>query len=394
MDALLFALDAASATLLGVMLIVGIANLSSVPRLERAGEPRETPLVSLLVPARNEEANLIANLPLLLAIDWPRLEIIVLDDGSEDDTASVVESFAPDHPGRIRLIRGEALPEGWLGKNWACSQLARAANGDVLLFCDADVSPGRWAVGRTLALLERWNADAATAVLRHRFGSWGERAVVPLVAQLPVAATLPLALVPRTRAPSLSMANGQWIAFTRAAYDAAGGHAAVRADVLEDVALGRAVKRAGFRLVSAVSTEQVTVRMYAGLAEVRAGFRKNLYALFGGSPLAFAASLAVFLLTAVYPWAMALRATPLVLAALAMLVALRLTAAATFRHGMASVLLHPLGALLTVGIAMESALARWRGGVEWKGRAVGRDSRAAEAAATTAKSPPSRAPLV
>jgi chlorobactene glucosyltransferase len=371
-DALLLALDAASAILLGVMLIVGIANLLFAPRLERAGEPREMRRVSLLVPARNEAANLRAHLPLLLASDWPKLEIIVLDDGSEDGTAAIVESFARENPDRLRLVRGEALPDGWLGKNWACSQLARAATGGVLMFCDADVAPGPRAVRRTLGLLERWDADAATAILRHRFGSWGERAVVPLVAQLPVAATLPLALVPRTPSPSLSMANGQWIAFTRAAYEAIGGHAAVRADVLEDVALGRAVKRAGLRLVSAIATEDVRVRMYDGLAEVRAGFRKNLYALFGGSPVAFSASLVVFLLVAVYPWAMAIRATPPVLAALGMLIALRLVAAATFRHGIATVLLHPLGALLTVGIAIESALAHRRGGARWKGREVGR----------------------
>lgn len=372
MDALLFALDAASAILLGGMLIVAVANLLFAPRLERAGEPREMRRVSLLVPARNEAANLRANLPLLLAADWPKLEIIVLDDGSEDETASVVESYARDHPDRLRLIRGDALPEGWLGKNWACSQLARAATGDVLLFCDADVAPGPNAVRRTLGLMERWDANAATAILRHRFGSWGERAVVPLVAQLPVAATLPLALVPRIASPSLSMANGQWIAFTRAAYDAIGGHEAVRVDVLEDVVLGRAVKRAGLRLVSAIVTGEIRVRMYAGLAEVRAGFRKNLYALFGGSPVAFSASMIVFLLAAVYPWAMAIRATPPVLIALGMLIALRLVAAATFRHGIATVLLHPLGAVLTVGIAIESALAHRRGGARWKGREVGR----------------------
>lgn len=371
MDALLAGLDAASALLLAAMLMVAVANLVVAPRVERAGEPREAPFVSLLVPARNEAANLRAHLPAFLAQDWPRLEIVVLDDGSEDETAAVVKGFAADHADRLRLVRGAPLPAGWMGKNWACRQLAEHARGDVLLFCDADVAPGPRAVRRTVALLERWKADAATAVLRHRFGGWAERAVVPLVAQLPVAATLPLALVPRTRAPSLSMANGQWIAFTRAAYDGTGGHAAVRADVLEDVALGRAVKRAGFRLVSAISTDEVTVRMYRGLGEVRAGFGKNLYALLGGSPVPFAISLAVLLLTSVYPWTAVFRWTPTILAALAMLIALRIIAALTFRHGAATVLLHPVGALLTAWIAIESARAHRRGDARWKGRRVG-----------------------
>jgi chlorobactene glucosyltransferase len=390
---ILAALDLASAALLAAMLLVALWNLCLAPRLERAGEPRGMPLVSLLVPARNEAENLRAHLPLLLAQDWPRLEIVVLDDGSKDGTAEVVASFAADRPDRLRLVRGAPPAEGWLGKNWACRQLAAEARGDVLLFCDADVAPGPRAARRTVALLERWQAGAATAILRHRFGSWGERAVVPLVAQLPVAATLPLALVPRTKSPSLSMANGQWIAFTREVYDAIGGHAAVRADVLEDVALGRAVKRAGFRLVSAISTDEVMVRMYRGLGEVRAGFRKNLYALFGGSPVSFTLALAALLLTAVYPWAAGLRVTPSILAALAMLVALRCVAALTFRHGIATILLHPLGALLTAWIAVESAMAHRRGDVRWKGRRVV-VAGATEVAATTAKSPPSRAPIV
>src|SRR5690606_308694 len=114
--------------------------------------------------------------------------------------------------GRLRLLRGRPLPAGWLGKSWACHQLAEAARGEVLVFCDADVTVHPGALPRTIAAMERAEAGALTALPRQRLGTWAESAVVPLVAHLPVLALLPLPLVPRVRAPSLSMANGQWLA--------------------------------------------------------------------------------------------------------------------------------------------------------------------------------------
>jgi len=421
------ALDVVSAALLLAMLLIAIANLLAAPRLDGAGEaglivasawkganefaatttrspPSRTagiraaaasargasvdagasaddhepgqaarraddmPLVSVLIPARNEAANLRANLPPLLASGYPRLEIIVLDDRSGDETASVLEDFARRHPDRLRLIGGAALPDGWLGKNWACHQLARAARGGVLLFCDADVTAGPRAVTRTLALLRREDAGAVTALPRHRLGSWAEAAVVPLIAQMPVAASLPLALVPRTAAPSLSMANGQWLAFTRDAYDRIGGHAAVRGEVLEDVHLGRAVKRAGHRLAAAVATDDLSVRMYHGWPEVRRGFGKNVYALLGGRPWSFAVGTTIFLLTAVYPWITPFRGNALAFTPLALLISLRVAAALLFRHDWRTVLLHPLGAVMALAIAATSF--RTRGKVEWRGRTV------------------------
>jgi len=364
-------LDALSAALLLAMLLVALANLASAPRLHRAGAPRATPLVSVLVPARNEAENLRAHLPHLLASDHPRLEILVLDDQSEDETAAVAAAFARGAPDRLRLLRGAPLPAGWLGKSWACAQLAREARGGVLLFCDADVAAGPRAVSRTVALLERHAAGALTAIPRPRLERLAEAAVIPLVAQLPVAATLPLALVPRTAAPGLSMANGQWLAFTRDAYARIGGHASVRGAVLEDVLLGRAVKRAGLRLVAAAAPRDLSVRMYDGWTEVSAGFRKNLYALLGARTAPFVTGMCAFLLTAVYPFAAAARGTRTGLLALGLLAAVRVASAALFRQGWATVLLHPLGAVLALRIAAESFATRGR--VRWRGRWVGED---------------------
>jgi hypothetical protein len=363
------ALDVASAALLAPMLAVALYNLATATRMERAPAPRRTPAVSLLIPARDEAENLRAVLPHLARLDYPALEVLILDDGSADGTAAVVREHAPRDP-RLRLLPGAPLPAGWLGKNWACHQLAGAARGEVLVFCDADVTPAPAAVARTVALMDRGGADVLTAIPRQRFGSWAERAVIPLVVHLPILALLPLRRVPRTRSPSLSMGNGQWLAFTRAAYRRSGGHAAVRDAVVEDVALGRRVKAAGLRLLPVLATGTLRVRMYRGTRALGEGFGKNLYPLMGARPLAFAGALGVFLLGAVYPWAAVLAGHAGAVLPLLLLLGVRAAGVALFRHGAGSLLLHPAGAVLTASLALWSAVGHHRGGLRWKDRVV------------------------
>lgn len=361
----------AAVVLLVPMLAISLWNLATAPRLERFGAPRIPRSVSLLIPARDEAENLRVGLPALLQDASPDVEIVVLDDASSDGTGAVVTEQAALHPHRVRLLHGRSLPAGWLGKNWACHQLAEAARGEVLIFCDADVVVRHGAVAATVGALETTGAGLMTALPKQRFGSWLEAAVVPLVAHLPVMALLPLSLVARVRRPTVSVANGQWLAFTREAYDACGGHAAVRADVVEDVALGRSVKAAGYRLLPMVATEQLEVRMYRSGSALREGFAKNLYPLLGGRPLPFLSAGVVFLLVAVYPWLGMMIGAPDAVLALALLVAVRISGALLLRQGVWSVVLHPAGSLTLLWIAVVSFRGWRRGSLRWKGREVG-----------------------
>ncbi|HSH45488.1 MAG TPA: glycosyltransferase family 2 protein, partial [Longimicrobiales bacterium] len=324
------ALGLAAAGLLGGMLLTAIWNLATAPRLERAPPPRRKPLVSVLVPARNEAANLDRCVARLRELDWPRLEILVLDDGSTDGTAAIALAHQRVDP-RVRVLHGRSPPDGWLGKPWACHQLARAARGEVLAFCDADVSAAPSAVRRTLGALEAADAGALTCLPRQRTRHQGVAAAVPLVTQLPILSLLPLSLVPGATSPSLTTGNGQWFALTRTAYGACGGHAAVRDQVVEDVALARRVKASGQRLTVVVSTRLLQAAAYRDVAGLRAGFGKNLYALAGGRPGPFALALVVYLLTMVYPL-MALVGVAAALPSLMLLLAVRLCGALLFRH--------------------------------------------------------------
>jgi GT2 family glycosyltransferase len=364
------ALDLLATALLAAMLAVALYNLFTAPRLERAGEPAALPAVSVLVPARDEAENLRRTLPLLLAQDYPRLEILLLDDRSRDETADVAQSLAGSGRAPLRVIRGTEPPPGWVGKNWACHQLAGAATGEVLVFCDADVEAEPAAVRRSVAAMQAHAAGALTALPRQRLEGWAQAAVVPVIAQLPVLAMLPIRLIPLVRSPSLSMANGQWLAFTRTGYEACGGHAAVRGEVLEDVALGRRIKAGGERLVVCVASSLLAVRMYGSTAAMREGFRKNLYPLLGGRRLSFAVMLTLLAVAWLYPLAGALRGTAAALVPLALLAALRIAGALLFRHGWATVLLHPAGVLAAALLAVESWRVHDRGAVTWRGRRV------------------------
>ncbi|HEU4881351.1 MAG TPA: glycosyltransferase [Longimicrobium sp.] len=366
----MIALDLLSTVILAAMLLVALYNLATAPRLEDAGEPDHLPLVSVLVPARDEADNLRRTLPLLLALDYPRLEVLVLDDRSTDGTADVAEAFGGGGGAPLRVLRGSDPPPGWVGKNWACHQLSEAATGDVLVFCDADVEAAPSALRRTIAMMQTHGAGAMTAIPRQRLDGWMQAAVVPIIVQLPVLSMLPLRLIPILRAPSLSMANGQWLAFTRSAYDAVGGHEGVRDEVLEDVVLGRLVKACGERLVVCAAPSLLAVRMYGGAAAMREGFRKNLYPLLGGRRASFVAALALLSIAWIYPFVAALRGTPAALVPLTLLAAVRIAGALLFRQEWRTVMLHPAGALLAAVLAVESWIGHERGRVRWKGRAL------------------------
>jgi glycosyltransferase involved in cell wall biosynthesis len=358
------------AGLLAPMVAVALVNLATAPRLHRVTPPTARgPRVSVLVPARDEGANLARLLPALLSSRYGALEVLVLDDGSTDDTADVTRRLAA-RDRRIRLVEGRAPPPGWTGKNWACHQLACLAVGEVLIFCDADVRPGPEAIGRTVTALESTDASVLTAFPRHDPGGWFEQAVIPVVAKLPVAALLPLALVRWTRAPSLAVGNGQWLAWRREAYDDVGGHAGVRSDVLEDLRLAREAKSRGHRLAVFVATRDLAVRMYADRRSTWEGFAKNLYPLAGGRPRT--AILAFIGLMATGPTPVLLPLVPgapaVVLLPLAQVLILRLAAARLFGEDLRAVLLHPVGSTAVACLILASWSRHRRGTVAWKDR--------------------------
>ena len=376
------------------VLLIGLANvllnLSCFDGLTPAPPPGPgSPRVSILVPARNEERCIGACIASLLAQDYPDFELLVLDDQSSDATPRLLDQLGlrPEDPHR-RLIRGQPLPEGWVGKNWACDQLARAATGEFLFFTDADTTHAPGTVSAAVAYAERRRASLVSAWPRLVTVTWSERLIIPMILLLGLTLYphwLVLALqrwpgaarfLPRTVRRGLGAGNGQFMFWRRAAYDTVGGHAQLRAHLVEDVALGRAVAERmdeGLRLFNCDALRFSTCRMYRSFGEVWEGFTKNLWPAFEAKLPAFCMigtmQICAWFAPCVLLWIKwGTPERPWIAAQVGLIVAIRILLTVRFRTAWLSCLLHPLAELLGIAIALNSWRLAGRRGVMWKGR--------------------------
>ncbi|MGY1666256.1 glycosyltransferase [Geodermatophilus sp. SYSU D00696] len=332
--------------------------------------PTVTRPVTVVVPVRDEEAQVRGCLAAVLASRGVAdLRVVVVDDGSTDGTAGVVRGIADP---RVRLLTAPPPPEGWLGKPHACWVGAQSAADDgYLVFVDADVRLAPDAVAAAVALLDAHGLDLVSPWPRPVTGTAAERLVQPLSPWLWLT-TLPLRAAERSRRPSLTAANGQFLALTRRGYLRARGHAAVRDEVVEDVALARAVKRSGGRAVPAAGAALAECRMYDGWAAMREGYGKSLWASVAGSPAASLTAAAVLTAVGVVPPLAALRGSRAGLLGWAAGVAGRaVSAAVTGGRVWPDALAHPVSLLALDVLLARSVAGHRRGTLTWRGRAVG-----------------------
>jgi chlorobactene glucosyltransferase len=357
-----------------IMAVIVTLNTLTFTRLER-WRPMESPFVSILVPARDEAQVIGQTVRQLLAQDYPNFELIILDDQSSDCTGAVAVQAA-NGDSRLRIIQGALLPVGWLGKNWACQQLAGQARGELLVFSDADVGWGSGALSALVGAMQARKAGVFTVWPTQVCEGWAERLVVPLM-MLAVLAYLPELGARYLPFVSLAAANGQCLAFRRKAYQRLGGHAAVRAKVVEDVAFARLAKRTGLRVVMALGSNQITCRMYHSWAEVRQGFGKNILAGHGDWPGFLVASTIFHWLIFLGPWMwlflgweLALGSgwpwSPLSLIALGL--GIRAITAAITRQRVGDALLMPFSVIMMSVVAAQALIWHFTGGPYWKGR--------------------------
>jgi len=365
-----------------------LINLLSVRRLRATtkGNSPSDPFVSLLVPARNEEAHIEVCVRSLIGQHYEHLEVLVLDDCSSDRTASIVQGIIAELPsaqkGRLQLLRGEPLPPGWVGKNFACHQLSQHAPGDYLFFTDADTVHAPETVRAVIDCMQRRGVDLLTAQLEYKLKDMGERLIVPLLC-FRVFTLLPLTLISRRPEPILAAGNGPLLCFHRLAYQAAGGHEAIKECILEDVSLARAVKAAGYRMAFVDAIDMIYCHMYSSFANTWAGFSKTFFAFYNYSLIAALAIIVLDLALFVVPPLLLLTslfvALPLTILLLAfcsygIAVLMRLLLAVRFtRSQKLSTLflcfLHPAAIILGCLILLNSIHWHYRKlGTEWKGR--------------------------
>jgi chlorobactene glucosyltransferase len=375
-------------SILSAFLLLLIINLFSFYRLRATTNAAAgaMPSVSILVPARNEEHCIAACVYSLISQQYEHLEVLVLDDQSSDATAAVVQRMIDSLPlaqqGRLHLLHGAPLPNNWIGKNFACYQLAQHAQSEYLFFTDADTVHASETVETVIDYMQSCNIQMLTAQPEHVLETLGELLVVPLL-NFTILTLLPVALVHLRPEPSLAIGNGQLLCFRRSAYEALGGHAAVKGRILEDVWLARAVKAAGYRMAFVDAMNLVSCRMYHTFKEVWTGFSKNLFAFYNYS-LIFALIALILNLTLFVAPSLLLLVTPLVTlpsilvfsASIAYMLAVFMRILLTLRftrvkRGLMLLLclFHPVSIVLECLILLNSIWWHYRRkGTIWKGR--------------------------
>jgi chlorobactene glucosyltransferase len=357
--------------ILGVMVLNALFNVIIFPRLFSGGLSlqEELPLVSILIPARNEAAVIEQTIRQILQQTYPHFELLVLDDQSQDGTGDLARQAGANDP-RLRVLSGLPMTTGWTGKNHACHVLSQHAQGEILIFTDADTLWQPDALTALMARMQCHNADLLSVWPTQITETWAERLVVPLI-MLAIVGYLPLVMVHYSPFALFAAANGQCMAWRRAAYERVGGHAAVASSVLEDVLLARRAKQQGMRLWLCDGAGLIACRMYNDWSGVRDGFAKNILAGYGSAGALIIATIfhwVIFL----GPWLLLL--TPYTawgLLLMSMSVLLRALTAASSGQRIRDALLLPLSVLLMTVIAFQALRWHMTGGPRWKGRIIG-----------------------
>ena len=365
--------------MLAIFMVNLILNLRSLHRLGsgKGRLPRPLPLISVLIPARNEERNIAACLESLQRQDYPNYEILVLDDSSADATAAIVQRIAADDP-RVRLLRGKPLPKGWAGKPFACHQLAAEAGGSWLLFTDADTIHAPNALSSALAYSHRNKLALLSGFPLQHTVSFSQRIAIPLMYFF-ILSCMPLWWLQGSRKPKPGIAIGQFLFLRAADYHQIGGHEVVKSRVLEDVWLGLEVVRHGKRHGVVDLSQVVSCRMYERVGEVWQGVSRWIYSVSAISPLLVALLVLAVLLLFIVPFALtAGHFTPvlpdygwsiLIAAQVAVILLMRILLDRRFQYSRLYSLLHPAGVSFWVLCGVHGAIRRVFGGaVRWKQR--------------------------
>ena len=343
-----------------------IVNLALIPRLRREERPAREPLVSIIIPARDEARVIERTVRAFLAQTYPHFELIVVNDRSADATGAILRGIEDE---RLVVIDGEEPAAGWLGKPWALHQGSRRAHGEILLFVDADVIYAPDTLRAAMATFEQRRPALLTLLPFFEMHGFGENASMPMLA-ITCFTFLPTWLSNRTRGVALAIGGGTGNLVVRDAYDTAGGHEALKDSVVDDVGLARLIRRSGGLTTVVRGDDLISLRMYHGLREVIEGFTKNAFAVFGRNyAVAFLVAIGCIAFH-ILPFALALTGDRISIATVVVITATRLILFRSLRYRLDNaLLLHPVMCAIWLWIFLRST---WLTGVRrkllWRGR--------------------------
>lgn len=321
-----------------------------------------TKSVSILVPMRNEESNVSGCVnSLLKQKGLKKSEILILNDHSTDKSAKELAKFKD-----IKVLSGKPLPDNWLGKLWACQQLADKSKGEYLVFVDADVRLSENAISASITAMEKW--DFISAYPKQIAVGFLQRVFQPLL-QWSWLASVPLVIAQRFRIRSMTVANGQFLIIKRSAYEAIGGHKSVKSEVLDDLMLARRLVISGFTGSVAEASQVASCQMYKTSGELIAGYRKSLWKAFGGVTGSIIAIL-LLLITGVLPFIAALLGSEIGVISFILIVISRVISSIRTGTLPNTSLLHPLAIIFLVSFIIYSWVGKISGTLTWRDRPV------------------------
>jgi glycosyltransferase involved in cell wall biosynthesis len=322
--------------------------------------------ISVLVPLRDEENNAVAIIETLEAQEnLSDVEFLVLDDNSTDKTYELLQAAALGDS-RFNIMQGAPLPDGWLGKPWALSQLSQSARGEILICIDADVRLAANGVAAAITSMQKHNLDFFSPYPSQVARTFSERMIQPLL-QWSWLSSVPLAIAKRSTNPSFAVANGQFFAVKKSALDQSGGYASIKSEVLDDMQMARVLLRNEFKGTVGNGALIAQCHMYSSWSELRNGYAKSLWKGFGGV-FGSLVAITLLLLTGVVPLLGAASGSPLGWFAFQAVLISRIISARITRTNLFDSLLHPISAVLLVYLIVYSWLMRGR--IQWKGRTV------------------------
>ena len=356
-----------SLVFLCLRLIIALVNFLTRPKNFTSTLSGKKPMVSILVPARNEEHNLPVLLESLKKLTYREYEVIVCDDHSTDSTTEILKRFA-QHTKNLNWFTGKELPAGWLGKNFACHQLAEKATGDYLLFLDADVHIQPDFLTPLINRAIQGKLSLLSVFPRQIMFSTGEKSTVPMMNWI-LLSLLPLSLIRFSKKPSLAAANGQFMLFEANIYREKRWHQQVKAENVEDILIVRRMKQAGYRVEVLANFSAVSCRMYSSYREAVEGFSRNIHQYFGGS----SAVMLLFWLLTVPGILLALLMLPLTgtLALISQILLIRIVISLHSGQNLWSNLYyHPVQMAALTNIIIRNLLGKQKKSVKWKDREI------------------------
>ena len=335
-------------------------------------------LVSVLVPASNEESRIGECLNALTQESCNNLEILILDDESTDSTAQIIESHIKSDP-RMRIINGTELPDGWIGKHWACEQLFRESKGDIILFMDADTILSKGTISASIYEFTQNNADLLTIMPRRIANCITEKLVLPFIDWI-VFSWMPMKSAKKKRSPYLSATFGQFMLFKRESYELIGRHAGIRNNPLDDFSLGRISNKLGLNWVLLEGATCIKTLGYAGNIDAFKGISRSVFPALNYH-LSIFVVLSITLLGLAYLPLITLindtvfsdgnnKFTLMSTMSLSMIASSWIIACRKFKHSIFTVLFYPLSITLIITLGLHSIVTYLFRATDWKKRTI------------------------